>query len=70
MGPNSGYGTGQILMAIEAGVDYALAIAQKISRDHLKSIAVKKSAVDSFMRYSDEYFPRTNFTSTCSAWYV
>ncbi|KIM80335.1 hypothetical protein PILCRDRAFT_530429 [Piloderma croceum F 1598] len=69
MGPQSGFGTCQLLIMIEAGVNYAVTCAQKMQRERIKSISVKKEAVDDFTRYSDNYFPTTNFLAGCNAWY-
>jgi len=69
MGPQSDFGTGQILIMMEAGANYVVSCAQNMQRERIKSMSVKKDAVDDFTRYSDKYFATTNFLAGCSAWY-
>ena len=41
-----------------------------MQRERIKSISVKREAVDDFTRYSDNYFPTTNYLAGCNAWWV
>lgn len=52
LGPNSGVGSGSLLILIEKEVDYLLKIVSKLQREQLKSIEVKKEAVEEFDEYS------------------
>lgn len=51
LGPNSGIGSGSLLVIIERQVDYAIAAARKLQREQLKSIEPKKEAVADFDEY-------------------
>ena len=52
-GPNAAVGTGSLLMVIEKQIDYIIMVAQKLQREHLKSIEVKPKAVRDFAKYVD-----------------
>lgn len=52
-GPNSGVGSGSLLIIIEKHVEYAVKVAQKMQREWLKSIEVKDEAVKDFDEYID-----------------
>ncbi|THH07656.1 hypothetical protein EW145_g3232 [Phellinidium pouzarii] len=69
LGPNSGVGSGSLLVLIERQVDYAVAAAKKMQREHLKSIEVKKEAVADFDEYLEHYFQRSVFSEKCRSWY-
>lgn len=51
LGPNSMVGTGSLLLVIERQVDYAIAASLKMQREHIKSMEVRKEAVDDFDEY-------------------
>lgn len=51
MGPNSAVGSGTLLYVIEKQIDYAVEATLKIQRERLKSMEVKKTAVDDFDEY-------------------
>ena len=53
LGPNSGAGAGNLLLTMERQVDYAVAATLKLQRERLKSIEVKREAVDAFENYID-----------------
>lgn len=53
LGPNSGAGAGNLLLIMERQVDYAVAATLKLQRERLKSIEVKREAVDEFEKYID-----------------
>lgn len=44
-------GSGSLLVIIERQIDYAIAAAMKMQREHLKTIEVKKEAVVDFDEY-------------------
>lgn len=50
-GPNSAVGAGTLLLLIERQVDYAVAATLKLQRERIKSIEVKKKAVEDFDAY-------------------
>ena len=51
LGPNSGVGSGSLLVMIERQIDYSVAAAEKLQKERLKSIEVKKEAVADFDEY-------------------
>ncbi|KAE9409300.1 FAD/NAD-P-binding domain-containing protein [Gymnopus androsaceus JB14] len=64
LGPNSGVGAGSLLLLIEKQVDYAVAATLKLQRERIKSIEVKKKAVDDFDAYLESVFGEK-----CRSWY-
>ncbi|KXN90086.1 Putative sterigmatocystin biosynthesis monooxygenase stcW [Leucoagaricus sp. SymC.cos] len=63
-GPNSGVGAGSLLLIIERQIDYIVKAILKMQRERLKSMEVKKEAVNDF----DEYLV-TAFGQKCRSWY-
>ncbi len=52
-GPNSGVGSGSLLVVIEKHVEYAVKAVQKMQRERLKSIEVKEEAVNDYEEFID-----------------
>jgi len=69
LGPNSFIGSGNLLIIAEREVEYAAAVLLKMQRERLKSIEVKREAVEDFDRYLEAYFPGTVYGSKCRSWY-
>ncbi|KAK7014795.1 hypothetical protein VNI00_019255 [Paramarasmius palmivorus] len=69
LGPNSGVGAGSLLVIAEREVDYAVAATLKLQKERLKSMEVKKKAVDDFDEYIDLFFPRSVFGAKFRSWY-
>ncbi|KAK1966840.1 FAD/NAD(P)-binding domain-containing protein [Colletotrichum sublineola] len=65
----SAVGTGSLLLLLEQQIAYVTKCIQKCIREGYKSIVVKESAVDSFLKYTDNYFDRTVFNGNCKSWY-
>lgn len=53
LGPNSAHGAGNLVIIIEAQVDYAVKATLKIQRERIKSMEAKREAVDDFERHID-----------------
>ena len=51
LGPNSGIGSGSLLVIIERQIEYAIAAAKKLQREGLKSIEPMAEAVRDFDQY-------------------
>ncbi|KAL1738546.1 hypothetical protein HDZ31DRAFT_69882, partial [Schizophyllum fasciatum] len=68
-GPNSGGGSGSLTATIEAQIRYAVQATSKLQRERLKSLEVKKEAVDDFDEYLEVLFPKTVFSEHCRSWY-
>ncbi|KAF9469634.1 FAD/NAD-binding domain-containing protein [Collybia nuda] len=69
LGPNAAVGAGSLLILLERQVDYAVEVTLKLQRERLKSIEVKKEAVDDFDAYLEAYFQTTVFSDKCRSWY-
>ncbi|KAL0951913.1 hypothetical protein HGRIS_008568 [Hohenbuehelia grisea] len=57
-GPNAGVGAGSLLLVMEKQVEYAVQATLKLQRERLKSMDVKKEAVDDYDEYLDAFFPK------------
>lgn len=69
LGPNSGLGTGNLLILIERLADYFTQCVAKIQRENIASMTVKPESVKGFVDHCDMYFERTVFTLNCRSWY-
>ncbi|EKM58936.1 uncharacterized protein PHACADRAFT_205130 [Phanerochaete carnosa HHB-10118-sp] len=69
VGPNSAMALGSLVPVVEAQADYLVACISKIQRQRIKTMVVRKEAVDDFQRHLDSYFPRTVFARKCRSWY-
>ncbi|KAF8583198.1 FAD/NAD(P)-binding domain-containing protein [Ramaria rubella] len=69
LGPNSGVGSGSLLVLLERQIEYIIAVIAKLQRERIKSIEVKKEAVDAFEDYMQNYFPTTVYSEKCRTWY-
>ncbi|KAJ5825359.1 hypothetical protein N7474_002497 [Penicillium riverlandense] len=69
LGPNSGLGEGNLLLLIEKSIDYFTECMQKMQRDNIRSMTVRRDAVRRFTKYCDQYFSLTVFSSKCRSWY-
>ncbi|CAI7582011.1 unnamed protein product [Penicillium bialowiezense] len=69
LGPNAGLGAGSLLLLIEKSVDYFTACIQKMQRDNIRAINVRREAVQRFTSYCDQYFAKTVFSNNCRSWY-
>ncbi|KIK70438.1 hypothetical protein GYMLUDRAFT_149970 [Collybiopsis luxurians FD-317 M1] len=69
LGPNTAVGAGSLLILLERQVDYAVAATLKLQRERIKSIEVKKQAVDDFDEFIESFFPTSVFGEKCRSWY-
>lgn len=68
-GPNTTIATGSLLPILESQADYIVECLKKIQRQRIKTMTVRKEAVDDFQAFVDSYFPRTVFARKVSAWW-
>ncbi|KAL1708071.1 hypothetical protein EV121DRAFT_287900 [Schizophyllum commune] len=69
-GPNGAPASaGSLALILEKQVDYAVKATTKLQRERLKSMEVKREAVDDFDEYLEAFFPTTVFTDSCKSWY-
>jgi hypothetical protein len=69
LGAQTGVGSGSLLIIMEEQVAYMAKALNKCASEGYRSLVVKDSAVESFLRYTDAYFARTVFTEDCKSWY-
>ncbi|KAL3473527.1 hypothetical protein BJX99DRAFT_233655 [Aspergillus californicus] len=69
LGPNAALGEGNLLLLIEKEIDYITICLQKMQRDNIRAMNVRKEAVERFTRHCDQYFSRTVFALKCRSWY-
>jgi len=69
LGPNSAVGSGSLLVLMEREIDYIVKVISKIQRERLKSVEVKREAVEDFDEYLEAYFPQTVYSEKCRSWY-
>lgn len=68
-GPNSATGGGSLLIIFESIIGYIVKAVQKLSREHIRAMEAKPSALASWNAYLDQYFPRTVHVDACTSWY-
>ncbi|EJC99858.1 FAD/NAD-binding domain-containing protein [Fomitiporia mediterranea MF3/22] len=68
-GPNSVVGAGSFLPMLETQVEYAIKVAKKLQREHLKCIEPKPEAIAEFDEYLEAYLKTTVFSENCRSWY-
>ncbi|RAK96856.1 flavin-containing monooxygenase [Aspergillus ibericus CBS 121593] len=68
-GPNSALGEGNLLLLLERVIDYFTSCVQKMQRDNIRCMSVRKDAVQRFTRHCDQYFSRTVYSEKCRSWY-
>lgn len=54
---------------MEAEGDYIIKMIDKLLREDIRSICIKKEAVQAFVEYTDAWMPRTIWKSGCRSWY-
>ncbi|KAI0704079.1 FAD/NAD-P-binding domain-containing protein [Earliella scabrosa] len=69
LGPNSATGSGSMLVMIEYEVMYAVQATLKMQRERLRSIEVRREALEDFDAYLESYFPKTVYSEKCRSWY-
>ncbi|EXK86391.1 hypothetical protein FOQG_09663 [Fusarium oxysporum f. sp. raphani 54005] len=68
-GPNCLIAHGPMPTAISWTCDYILRFVMKMSREDIKSLDVKKDAVDDFNVWAQEVLKRTVWSERCQSWY-
>ncbi|GES63084.1 flavin-binding monooxygenase [Aspergillus terreus] len=69
LGPNSALGEGNLLLLIEKEQDYFTKCVEKMQRDNIRAMSVRKDSVERFTQHCDQYFARTVFSLKCRSWY-
>ncbi|GAB1195159.1 hypothetical protein APSETT444_004413 [Aspergillus pseudonomiae] len=68
-GPNFTVSNGSLLGGISFVCDYIMRWAQHMATHDIKSMEVKKEAVDDYNVWAQEYFKRTAWADNCRSWY-
>lgn len=69
MGPNCLGGHGSLVQSLKWTGDYFIKWIKKNATEDIKAVAPKQSAIDAFMRYSDEVHKTLIWTGGCKSWY-
>lgn len=69
LGPNSFQGAGSLLIMLEQIHLYVAQILQRLARGNVKTIEPKRSQVENFTAFCEEYFKRTVYSDKCDSWY-
>ncbi|OGM48979.1 hypothetical protein ABOM_003090 [Aspergillus bombycis] len=69
LGPNSFQGAGNLLITIEQTHLYISEILTRMACDNIGLVEPKRSQVESFTQYTEEYFKRTVYSAECASWY-
>lgn len=69
LGPNSGLGTGNLLIILERTADYIGQCLQKMQHQNIRTMQPSVEAVGSFTAFCDTYFQGTVYSEECSSWY-
>lgn len=69
MGPNCLGGHGSLVESLNWTGDYFIKWIKKISEEDIKCTMPKRSAIDAFMKYSDEIHKTLIWTGGCKSWY-
>ncbi|KAJ6132066.1 hypothetical protein N7471_007281 [Penicillium samsonianum] len=68
-GPNCPISHGSVLTQVSWTCDYILRWAKKISAEDIKSIDVKKEAMEDYNVYCQEFLKRMVWSDECRSWY-
>ncbi|KAL2007466.1 hypothetical protein VTN00DRAFT_8904 [Thermoascus crustaceus] len=68
-GPNCPISHGSVLTQVSFTCDYILKWAKKIATEDIKSIDVKKEAVEDYNTWAQEFLKRTVWADPCRSWY-
>ncbi|KAI0337347.1 FAD/NAD(P)-binding domain-containing protein [Trametopsis cervina] len=69
IGPNTVFTTGSMVMVIERQAQYVTKCISKMQRQRLRTMVIRKEAVNDFQAHMDSYFPKTTFVRGCRSWY-
>jgi cation diffusion facilitator CzcD-associated flavoprotein CzcO len=61
-GPNFSVGNGNMIIVFEKINEYFVKCIQKIQREGIQSMVVKREAVDDFYEFTEAYFPKTVYS--------
>jgi cation diffusion facilitator CzcD-associated flavoprotein CzcO len=69
LGPNSGLGSGNLLIMLERIAAYVAQCAEKMQMENIRSMVPSQRAVNLFTDFCDVYFKGTVYSEECSSWY-
>ncbi|KAK9893389.1 hypothetical protein P389DRAFT_175398 [Cystobasidium minutum MCA 4210] len=68
-GPNAPIANGSLIPAMEKEGDYMIKMIEKMIREDIRSMCIKKQAEEDFTAYVDAWMPRSIWSSGCRSWY-
>ncbi|CAI7654807.1 unnamed protein product [Penicillium pancosmium] len=68
-GPNSGVGSGSIVIVLERTCDYVSKVIAKMQKDRIATIQPRQAACSLFKTYAEDFFKKTVFSLSCRSWY-
>ncbi|MCJ1478111.1 hypothetical protein MMC13_006787 [Lambiella insularis] len=69
LGPNSGLGSGNLLMLLERMAAYSAQMLHKLQTQNILTVQPTAKAVRHFTDFCDAYFAGTVYSEECSSWY-
>ena len=69
LGPNSGLGSGNLLIVLEKVAEYTAQVLEKMQTENILTIQPSARAAANFTDFCDAYFAGTVFSEECSSWY-
>jgi hypothetical protein len=69
LGPNAMLGAGALTVVMEAEGDYIVKCIRKLQKEDYASMMPKKSRVQDFSEFVEEYFKKTVYVDNCRSWY-
>jgi hypothetical protein len=65
-GPNFSVGNGNMIIVFEKINEYFVKCIQKIQREGIRSMEIKREAVQDFYEFTEAYFPKTVYSQDVS----
>ncbi|KAH8801392.1 hypothetical protein F5884DRAFT_824508 [Xylogone sp. PMI_703] len=69
LGPHAPISHGSVLPILEHSAKYILKMIYKCQTEGIKSVMVKKAAVDDFVQHTDIFMNRTAWSTHCRSWF-
>jgi cation diffusion facilitator CzcD-associated flavoprotein CzcO len=70
LGPNTGLGHNSMIYMIESQTNYIMDCIQKMQKQHIKSVEVKRDVQDKFNAEIQKKLVGTIWQSGCKSWYI
>lgn len=67
-GPNAPAAHGTFIDCIEAYLNYAISMSERLMSENIKSVTLKQEAIDDFQKHKDTIAKDLAWSSTCRSW--